>query len=67
MDAPQLAYRPRDPRDTAMGIGLVGCGDITASHLRAYRSAGYDVVALCNPTRERAEARRAEFFPDARV
>ena len=64
--APELSYRPlslsRTPR-----IALVGCGSISATHLEAYRDAGYDVVALHSRTRERAEARRDEYFPRARV
>ena len=63
---PDLPYRPlrlsRVPR-----IGLVGCGGISESHLQAYADAGYEVVALHSRTRERAEARRKEFFPSARV
>ena len=65
--APDLPYRPRVPRDPGVGIGLIGCGGITQSHLQAYRKAGYRVVALASRSRERAEARRAEFFPDATV
>ncbi len=46
---------------------MIGCGGITIYHLKAYRAAGYDVVALCNPTVEKAEARRREFYPGAAV
>lgn len=64
--APELPYRPpvlpRVPR-----LGLVGCGGISATHPAAYRVAGYEVVALCDRTRAKAEARRAEFFPGAEV
>jgi len=48
-------------------IGLIGCGGITATHLRAYKDAGYNVVALCDAAEERAEARRKEYFPRALV
>ena len=65
--APELPYRPRVPMNTGIGIGLIGCGGITQSHLQAYKNAGYRVVALASRSRERAEARRAEFFPDAAV
>ena len=65
--APDLPYRPRVPRDPGVGIGLIGCGGITQSHLQAYKKAGYRVVALASRSRDRAEARRAEFFPDATV
>lgn len=52
-------YRPK--------IGLIGCGGITPSHLRAYRAAGWEVAAFCNRTIASAEARRDEFYPEARV
>ena len=65
--APDLPYRPRVPMDTGVGIGLIGCGGITQSHLQAYKNAGYRVVAMASRSRERAEARRAEFFPGAEI
>lgn len=65
--APQLPYQPRDPVRYHPGIALVGCGGITAWHLTAYRSAGYNVVALCDIDRKRAQQRREEFFPQAYV
>ena len=65
--APELPYRPRVPMNAGVGIGLIGCGGITQSHLQAYKKAGYRVVALASRSRERAEARRAEFFPEAAV
>jgi predicted dehydrogenase len=66
--APDLPYRPPVPRDAAaLPIGLIGCGGITQSHLAAYRHAGFHVVALASRSRERAEARRTEFFPDVAI
>ena len=65
--APELPYRPRVPMDAGVGIGLIGCGGITQSHLQAYKKAGFRVVALASRSRERAEVRRAEFFPEAAV
>lgn len=66
--APELPYRPPMPRDpAALPIGLIGCGGITQSHLAAYRHAGFSVIALASRSRERAESRRAEFFPGAEV
>jgi len=67
IEAPKLPYLPTDPKTYQAKIGLVGCGGITASHLKAYVEAGYDVVALCDPQRERAEARQAEFYPTAEI
>lgn len=67
LKVPELPYRPRDPRKYRPNIGLIGCGGITQSHLRAYRKAGYSVVALCDINREQAEARRKEFYPKAEV
>lgn len=63
----QLDYLPRDPADYRPPLALIGCGGITHHHLSAYRSAGYPVVALCDPARPRAESRRDEFYPHAQV
>ncbi len=65
--APVLPYQPPEPRDRSVPIGLIGCGGISQVHLRAYAAAGLNVVALASRDRERAEARRAEFFPGAAV
>lgn len=65
--APELPYAPRGPRKYHPAIALIGCGGISQIHLRAYKAAGYDVVALCDVEAAKAEARRAEFYPGARV
>lgn len=67
MPAPELPYLPRDPKTYRPNIGLIACGGITASHLKAYKTAGYNVVALCDLIEERARKRQEEFFPDAIV
>jgi len=65
--APDLPYRPRDPRAYRPGIGLIGAGGITVSHLDAYKRAGYRVLAISNPTLAKAAARRDAFYPDAKI
>ena len=65
--APELPYRPCPPRQYNPPIGLIGCGGISRMHLRAYADAGFRVVGLCDIDAQRAESRRAEFFPDAVV
>jgi predicted dehydrogenase len=65
--APRLPYQPPQPKSYRPRIGLIGCGGITESHLDAYRSAGWDVVALCSRTEERARRRRDQFYPDADI
>ncbi len=65
LPAPDLPYRPLVPRLATPPIGLIGCGGITKHHLTAYRRAGYEVVALCDLDRDRAEERRREFYPKA--
>jgi predicted dehydrogenase len=65
--APNLPYLPRDPRRFRPRIGLIGCGGITAAHLRAYRKAGYAVVALCDVVEAKARERQREFYPKAAV
>ncbi len=64
---PTINYEPQDPVKYRPAIGLIGCGAITGDHLKAYRKAGYNVVALCDLDRAAAEERRQEFFPDAKV
>jgi predicted dehydrogenase len=46
---------------------MIGTGGISASHLDAYRTAGWEVAALWNRTRSKAEAKAAEYCPDARI
>jgi len=65
--APELPYRPQDPKSYKPAIGLIGCGGISKEHLTAYKKAGYNVVALCDRELERAVARQEEFFPEAKV
>ena len=65
--APDLPYQPRDPETYKPNIGLIACGGITEAHLKAYKKAGYNVVALCDLIEERARKRQSQFFPDAVV
>lgn len=65
--APALPYQPPTPKTYVPKIGLIGCGGITQHHLKAYRDAGWDVVALYDLNPAAAEKRRAEFYPDAKV
>jgi len=65
--APTLAYLPPRPRAYRPKIALIGCGGISEYHLRAYRSLGLEVVALCDHSRERADRRRTEFYPEASI
>ncbi|MEK7767092.1 MAG: Gfo/Idh/MocA family oxidoreductase [bacterium] len=64
---PLLPYAPRDPKGYRPPIALIGCGGITESHLTAYKSAGYNVVALCDLDEDRARKRQAHFYPGAAV
>lgn len=63
--APDLPYRPPMPKDRAIGIALVGAGGISAAHLDAYRTYGFNVPVICSRDLVRAKARRDEFFPRA--
>ncbi len=65
--APRLPYRPGRPKRFRTGIGLIGCGGIAATHLDAYRAAGWQVVAFCDCIEAAARQRRDEFFPKAEV
>lgn len=64
---PDLRYKPQNPKESRPAIGLIGCGGISEYHLKAYRSAGYSVRALCDVAPERAEKRRKQFYPEAVV
>jgi len=64
---PNLPYEPPEPDRTERKIALVGCGNVTKTHLTAYRDAGWDVVAVCDLDRELARERRDEFYPEADV
>lgn len=65
ISAPPLPYRPRDPKRFRPGLAVVGCGGISKWHLRAYKEAGYRVIAMCDMMLDRAKERRDEFFPEA--
>ncbi|MEI8107727.1 MAG: Gfo/Idh/MocA family oxidoreductase [Verrucomicrobiota bacterium] len=65
--APSLPYRPSTPKNCHLGIGLIGAGAITESHLQAYKNAGFQVLAIASRSPERATARRDQFFPKAKV
>lgn len=67
LSAPKLPYLPQKPRRYRPQIGLIGCGGITGAHLDAYRTSGWDVVALCDTREEAAKNRQQEFFPKAEV
>src|ERR1051326_6913535 len=65
--APDLAYLPPQPRSYRPKIGLVGAGGVTEYHLRAYQKMGLEVTVICDVDRARAETRRKQFFPQAKV
>lgn len=65
--APALPYQPPMPRAYHPRIGVIGAGGIISAHLDAYRTAGWEVAAICNRTLAKAEAKAAEFAPKARV
>jgi hypothetical protein len=62
-----IDFRPQFPKKYRPGIGLIGCGGITAHHLEAYRDAELNVVALCDIRLDTAKKRRDEFYPNADV
>ncbi len=66
-EAPDLPYRPPVPKGPTPKIGLIGAGGIAASHLDAYRTAGWEVKWICSRTRSRAEVRAAEYSPSSSI
>ncbi|MBI3117746.1 MAG: Gfo/Idh/MocA family oxidoreductase [Candidatus Hydrogenedentes bacterium] len=67
ISAPTLPYLPRTPKTYHPNIGLIGCGGIAPYHLRAYKTRGYKVVALCDIDPARADGLQAQYFPEAKV
>ena len=65
--APTLPYQPPMPRSYRPRIGIIGAGGIVSAHLDAYRIAGWEVAAICNRTRAKAEVAAHDFAPLARV
>ncbi len=49
------------PHSGALRVALVGAGMISLYHLRAWRAAGAEVVAVCDIDRTKAAARAREF------
>ena len=64
--APHFPYLP-EPKHASLNIGLIGCGCITDAHLKAYKKAGYSVVALCDISEAQAEQRKREYYPAATI
>lgn len=64
---PDLPWRPPMPRLYRPRIALIGAGGIAGAHLEAYRTAGWEVAAICGRSLPKAQARADEFFPQARV
>lgn len=67
IEAPVLPYEPRLPRDYSPKIGMIACGGISPFHLEAYKTAGYEVAALCDLIESKAKERQKAFYPDAAV
>lgn len=67
IEAPDVPYRPPMPITYRPRIGMIGTGGISASHLDAYRTAGWDVAALWNRTRSKAEDKAVQYCPNARI
>ena len=63
--APDLDYKPPQPKDYRPRIGLIGCGGISPYHLKAYRQTGLEVVGLCDLNPEAARERQEAFYPEA--
>jgi predicted dehydrogenase len=63
--APKLPYKALDPKRYKPRIGLIACGNISRVQLTAYKAAGYNVVALCDPVEQRAIDRQRDFYPEA--
>lgn len=65
--APVLSYQPPAPRNYRPRIALIGAGGIASAHLDAYRTAGWEVAAICSRTHSKAEALGQTYAPQALV
>jgi predicted dehydrogenase len=64
---PPVDYLPPVPESYQPNIGIIGTGGISEFHLKAYKHCGWQVSAMHNRTRSKAEGRRDEFYPGAEV
>ena len=64
---PRVDYLPRTPKSYNPKIGLIGAGGISEFHLKNYKKCGFEVAAIANRTRTKAEEKRDQFYPDALV
>ena len=67
IDAPDVNYLPPKPIYYRPKIGLIGTGGISDSHLDAYKTAEWDVAAIWNRTRSKAETKADKYCPAARI
>ncbi|OYZ98778.1 MAG: dehydrogenase [Rhizobiales bacterium 17-65-6] len=64
--APDLPYQPPLPRTYRPRIALIGAGGIASAHLDAYRTAGWEVAAICSRNLSKAAA-LAPYAPRALI
>ena len=67
IDLPLVDYLPKKPKSYNPKIGLIGAGGISEFHLKNYKTCGFEVAAIANRTRSKAEEKRDQFYPDALV
>lgn len=67
MKAPGIVYLPPKPKSYQPKIGLISTGGISEYHLKNYKTAGFNIVAIADKFIDKAKARRNEFFPHAEV
>lgn len=67
VSAPKLDYLPPMPRNYCPRIGVIGAGGIASAHLDAYKTAGWEIAAICNRTMAKAETLAQTYAPDALV
>ena len=63
--APDIPHPPPMPRHYRPHIGVIGAGGIVGSHLSAYRTARWNVAAICSHALFKARVRAEEFAPKA--
>jgi len=67
INAPEIYYLPRRPKQYNPNIGLIGAGGISEYHLKNYKAFGLRVIAIADKILDMAKHRRDEFYPNADI
>ena len=55
----RIDYQPHSPKRYRPGIGIIGCGNIVFTHIKAYKSAKYRIVAMADINKKNLKEKSA--------